>query len=139
VHCSYDAETRGGNAAGLKGNKKVKGTIHWVSADRALPLEVRVYDYLFQSERPMEVPPRPDGSPGDYLDYVNPHSLEVIEDAWGEPSLAEADIVKEPDRRYQFERVGYFVQDTDKAKDGKLVFNKTIGLRDTWGKIAKKE
>jgi glutaminyl-tRNA synthetase len=133
VRCTYDRETRGGNAPD---NRKVRGTIHWVSALHALPLEVRVYDYLFGSERPMEVSPRPDGSPGSFTDNLNPDSLAVIPCAWGEPSLVKA---KAGDC-FQFERLGYFVRDSDTGGDDnkKPVFNKTIGLRDTWAKIEKK-
>jgi glutaminyl-tRNA synthetase len=135
VRCTYDPETRGGNAGASStlDNRKVKGTIHWVSAAHALPIEVRIYDYLFSTERPMDVTPRPDGSPGSFTDNINPDSLEIIVNAWGEASLAQAD----PEKRYQFERLGYFVQDPAGAP-GKPVFNKTIGLRDTWAKIAKK-
>jgi glutaminyl-tRNA synthetase len=131
VRCTYDPETRGGNAPD---NRKVKGTIHWVSAAHAVPIEVRVYDYLFSVERPMEAVPRPDGSPGDFTDNINPNSLEVIAGAWGEPSLAKA----APGDCFQFERLGYFTRDSDSGADGRPVFNKTIGLRDTWAKIAKK-
>jgi len=130
VHCTYDPETKGGNAPD---NKKVKSTIHWVSASHALPIEVRLYDYLFAIDRPMEVEPGKT-----FLDNLNPDSLEVIKNAWAEPSLAEA---KAGDR-FQFERLGYFVRDPDDASpsDGKpkLVFNRTVGLRDTWAKIVKK-
>jgi glutaminyl-tRNA synthetase len=137
VHCTYDPETRGGNAAD---NKKVKSTIHWVSASYGIPIEARLYDYLFTADRPMEVPSRPDGSPGDFTDYVNRDSLEIITGAWAELCLGEA---KEGDR-FQFERLGYFVMDPDKGPPGPNakpcpVFNKTVGLRDTWAKIAKKE
>jgi glutaminyl-tRNA synthetase len=125
VHCTYDPETRGGNAPD---NKKVKSTIHWVSASHALPIEVRLYDYLFAVERPMEVEPGKT-----FLDNLNHNSLEVIENAWAEPCLGEA---KTGDR-FQFERLGYFVRDSDDGK-GNLVFNRTVGLRDTWAKIAKK-
>ncbi|MDR3337760.1 MAG: glutamine--tRNA ligase/YqeY domain fusion protein [Treponema sp.] len=126
VHCSYDPETRGGNAPD---NKKVKGTIHWVALASAVPIEVRVYDYLFSAERPMDVPPG-----GDFVDNLNPNSLEVIPGAWGEPGLA----VNDGERRYfQFERLGYFVRDPDSGADGRPVFNKTTGLRDTWAKINK--
>ncbi|MDR1177535.1 MAG: glutamine--tRNA ligase/YqeY domain fusion protein [Spirochaetaceae bacterium] len=128
VRCTYDSETRGGNAPD---NRKVRGTIHWVSASSALPLEVRIYDYLFTPERPMEVAPRPDGSPGSFTDNLNPGSLTVITNAWGEPCLAKAG---EGDR-FQFERLGYFVRDNGGDRP---VFNKTIGLRDTWAKIEKK-
>jgi glutaminyl-tRNA synthetase len=130
VRCTYDPETKGGNAPD---NRKVKGTIHWVSAARAVPLELRLYDYLFGAERPMEVAPRPDGSPGSFTDNLNPDSLEVIAGAFGEPGLADA-AAGTP---YQFERVGYFVLDPDSAP-GKPVFNKTIGLRDTWAKMVNK-
>jgi glutaminyl-tRNA synthetase len=125
VHCTYDPETRGGNAPD---NKKVKSTIHWVSASQALPIEVRLYDYLFAVERPMEVEPGKT-----FLDNLNHNSLEVIENAWAEPCLVEA---KAGDR-FQFERLGYFVRDTDDGAS-RPVFNRTVGLRDTWEKIAKK-
>ncbi|GHV92789.1 glutamine--tRNA ligase [Spirochaetia bacterium] len=150
VRCTYDAETRGGNAgaSGAFDNRKVKGTIHWVSAAHAVPMEVRIYDKLFSVERPMDVPARrPDGTPGSFLDNLNPNSLETIPLAYGEPSLANA----AGGARYQFERLGYFVKDSensadaagrgsppDTAAEGKPVFNKTVGLRDTWAKIAKK-
>jgi len=130
VRCTYDPQTRGGNAPD---NKKVKGTIHWVSAAHAIPLEVRLYDYLFKTEKPMEISPRPDGSAGEFTDNLNLNSLEVIENAWGEPSLvntAHGDVC------FQFERLGYFARDPDTGRDGHPVFNKTIGLRDTWAKIA---
>ena len=131
VRCTYDPETRGGNAPD---NRKVKGTIHWVSAACAVPIEVRLYDYLFSVERPMETAVRPDGSPGEFTDNLNPDSLEVIANAWAEPALAKA----APGDRFQFERLGYFARDPDSGADGRPVFNKTIGLRDTWAKIAKK-
>jgi len=131
VHCTYDPETKGGNAPD---NKKVKSTIHWVSAPHAIPIEARVYDYLFAAERPMEVEPGKT-----FLDNLNPNSLEVIANACAEPCLAEA---KAGDR-FQFERLGYFVKDPDSGRPGadgkpKPVFNKTVGLRDTWAKIIKK-
>jgi glutaminyl-tRNA synthetase len=131
VHCTYDPETKGGNAPD---NRKVKGTIHWLSAVHGIPIEVRVYDYLFKVDRPMEAPPRPDGTPGSFLDNLNPDSLEVIPEAYAEPCLGTA---KEGDR-FQFERLGYFVRDPDNGTSGKPVFNKTVGLRDTWAKIEKK-
>ncbi|MDR2741627.1 MAG: glutamine--tRNA ligase/YqeY domain fusion protein [Treponema sp.] len=130
VRCVYAPETKGGNAPD---NRKVRSTIHWVSTPHAVPIEVRVYDYLFNTERPMEAVPRPDGSPGSFLDNLNPNSLEVISSAYGEPCLADAGV----EERFQFERLGYFVRDPD-ISDGKPVFNKTVGLRDTWAKIAKK-
>ncbi|MDR2509270.1 MAG: glutamine--tRNA ligase/YqeY domain fusion protein [Spirochaetaceae bacterium] len=125
VRCRYDAATKGGNAAD---NRKVKGTIHWVNAKTALPIEVRVYDYLFSVERPMETSPG-----GSFLDNLNPASLEIIETAIAEPSLAAAGELSS----FQFERLGYFTRDRDTAADGKPVFNKTIGLRDTWAKISR--
>jgi glutaminyl-tRNA synthetase len=125
VRCTYDRETKGGNAPD---NRKVKGTIHWVSAARAVPIEARLYDYLFSAERPMETAP---GS--DFTDNLNPNSLETIPNAWGEPALAQAAAGD----RYQFERLGYFARDPDCGVEGRPVFNKTIGLRDTWAKIAK--
>ncbi|MDR0502462.1 MAG: glutamine--tRNA ligase/YqeY domain fusion protein [Treponema sp.] len=138
VRCAYDPETRGGNAGSSFDNKKVKGTIHWVSAAHSIPLEARLYDYLFSVERPMDAAPRADGSPGDFTDNLNPNSLEVITDAQGEPSLAKA----APGDIFQFERLGYFVCDPDSqpaapSQSKRLVFNKTVGLRDTWGKIVK--
>ncbi|MDR0877933.1 MAG: glutamine--tRNA ligase, partial [Treponema sp.] len=124
--------TKGGNAPD---NRKVKSTIHWVSAGDAVPLEVRIYDYLFAAERPMEfAATRPDGAPGSFLDNLSPHSLETLPAAYGEPCLADA---KAGDR-FQFERLGYFARDPDGGEGGKPVFNKTVGLRDTWAKIEKK-
>jgi glutaminyl-tRNA synthetase len=152
VRCTYDPETKGGNAPD---NRKVKGTIHWVSAQASVPIEARIYDYLFKTERPMEIAPRPDGSPGDFTDNINQDSLEVISNAWGEKALANV----KPGDAFQFERLGYFACDPDTqaaeggdvlsnslssptegrhTQAGKPVFNKTIGLRDTWAKIANK-
>jgi glutaminyl-tRNA synthetase len=136
VRCTYDPQTRGGNAGSSAAfdNKKIKGTIHWVSAVHAVPLEARIYDYLFSVEKPMEISPRADGSPGEFTDNLNPNSLEIIENAWGEPSLANVS----QGSIFQFERLGYFSRDSDIGADGRPVFNKTIGLRDTWAKIANK-
>jgi glutaminyl-tRNA synthetase len=131
VRCTYDSQTKGGNAPD---NRKVKGTIHWVSAAHSVPIQARLYDNLFNVERPMEVAPRADGSPGEFTDNLSPNSLEVIENARGEPSLANVP----PGSIFQFERLGYFVRDPDTGADGRSVFNKTTGLRDTWAKIAKK-
>ncbi|MDR2543790.1 MAG: glutamine--tRNA ligase/YqeY domain fusion protein [Treponema sp.] len=131
VRCTYDPETRGGNAPD---NRKIKGTIHWVSAKSAVPIEVRLYDYLFSVERPMEIIPRADGTTGEFTDNLNPNSLEIIANAWGEPAVANA-AVGEP---LQFERLGYFARDPDQGADERPVFNRTVGLRDTWGKIVKK-
>jgi glutaminyl-tRNA synthetase len=125
VRCTYDPETRGGNAPD---NRKVKGTIHWVDAATAVPMEARLYDWLFPNERPMDVP---EGV--DWVTTMNRGSLEKVPGALGEPSLATA----KPGDRYQFERLGYFTCDPD-TTPGKLVFNRTVSLRDTWAKIALK-
>jgi len=131
VRCTYDPETKGGNAPD---NRKVKGTIHWVAAASAVPIEARLYDYLFSTERPMEIASRPDGSPGDFTDNLNPNSLEVLPNAWGEPAVANTAV----GASLQFERLGYFARDPELSANGRLVFNRTVGLRDTWGKIVKK-
>ena len=131
VRCAYDPETKGGNAPD---NRKVKGTIHWVSAVHSAPIEARLYDYLFTAEKPMEIAPRADGSSGDFTDNLNLKSLEVIANARGEPSIANAAVGEV----FQFERLGYFARDPDSGEDGRMAFNRTVGLRDTWGKIAKK-
>jgi glutaminyl-tRNA synthetase len=131
VRCTYDPETKGGNAPD---NKKIKSTIHWVSAAHSIPIEARLYDYLFNVERPMEVAQRADGSSGEFTDNLNPASLETITNAWGEPALAKT----KPGEVFQFERLGYFARDPDTGADGRPVFNKTIGLKDTWAKIVKK-
>jgi len=125
VRCTYDPQTRSGlpNA-----DRKVKGTIHWVSAQHALPAEVRLYDYLFSQADPSDVP---EGV--DYKSTMNPNSLETVQ-AFVEPSLAAA----KPGDRCQFERNGYFCVDTRDSQPGKPVFNRTVGLRDTWAKIEKK-
>ena len=125
VRCSYDPATRGGDAPD---NRKVKGTIHWVDAPSAVKLEARLYDHLFEAERPMDVP---EGK--DWVETINPKSLETVAGALGEPSLAAA----KPGDRFQFERLGYFCADTD-SKPGSLVFNRTVSLRVTWAKIEKK-
>ena len=124
VHCTYDPSTKGGNAAD---NRKVKSTIHWVSISHGISIEARIYDYLFSVERPMDTEPGKS-----FLDNVNHNSLEVIASARAEPCLGEA---KAGDR-FQFERLGYFVRDPDTGSGGP-VFNKTVGLRDTWAKINK--
>ena len=125
VHCTYDPATRGGNAPD---GRKVKATIHWVSAAHAIDAEVRVYDNLFSKENPNDVP---EGQ--DFTANLNPNSLEIISKAKLEPSLAGA----APGTRYQFERLGYFCVDPD-SKPGALVFNRTLALKDTWAKIEKK-
>jgi glutaminyl-tRNA synthetase len=126
VHCTYDPETRGGNAPD---GRKVKATIHWVSAAHAVDAEVRLYDTLFTKENPDEAE---DGK--DFVANLNPNSLEVISDAKLEPSLASAPA----GNRYQFERLGYFSVDSD-SKPGKPVFNRTVALKDTWAKVEKKQ
>lgn len=125
VHCTYDPTTRGGNSAD---GRKVKSTIHWVSAAHAISAEVRLYDKLFSVPNPGDVP-----EGGSFLDNLNLHSLEVLADAKLEPSLAEA---KAGDR-FQFERVGYFCVDPDSTPDHP-VFNRTLPLKDSWAKIEKK-
>ena len=126
VRCTYDPSTRGGNASD---NRKIKSTIHWLSSANAIQIEVRQYDYLFSTDKPMETTPG-----GTFFDNLNPNSLELIPNAYAEPCLANA----VPEDRYQFERLGYFVRDPDCAGDGRPVFNKTLGLRDTWAKEQKK-
>jgi glutaminyl-tRNA synthetase len=123
LHCTYDPATRGGNAPD---GRKVKATIHWVSAAHALPVEARLYDHLFTKADPDEVE---EGK--DWRSNLNPKSLEVIE-AFVEPSVAGA----APGTRYQFERLGYFCVDPDSTKE-RLVFNRTVTLVDTWAKIEK--
>jgi glutaminyl-tRNA synthetase len=123
LHCTYDPSTRSGESAD---GRKVKGTLHWVSAPHAIEAEVRLYDSLFIKEIP-------DADP-DFKDNINLNSLEVLKDCKLEPGLREA----KPGNRYQFLRQGYFNVDTMDSKPGALVFNRTVGLRDTWAKIEKK-
>lgn len=125
VHCTYDPATRGGNTPD---GRKVKSTIHWVSAEHAIDAEARLYDNLFSKEDPSEVE---DGN--DFTANLNPNSLEVVKNAKLEPSLAN---VKSGDR-IQFERLGYFCVDPD-SKPGALVFNRTVALKDTWAKVEKR-
>jgi glutaminyl-tRNA synthetase len=125
VHCTYDPATRGGSSPD---GRKVKGTIHWVSAAHAVDAEVRIYDKLFSKEDPNEVE---EGQ--EFTANLNPNSLEVIAQAKLEPSLANAPV----EGRYQFERLGYFCVDPD-SRPGHLVFNRTVALKDTWAKIEKK-
>jgi len=126
VHCTYDPATRGGNAPD---GRKVKATIHWVSAAHAVNAEVRLYENLFLKEDPDEV-----AEGQDFTANLNPNSLEVVPSAKLEPSLADAT----PSSRYQFERLGYFCADRDSVP-GKLVFNRTVPLKDTWARIEKRE
>ncbi len=124
VHCSYMPESKSGNDTS---NLKVKGTIHWVSAAHAKTAEVRLYDRLFRVENPSS-------EEGDFKDYINPDSLQVLPNAYIEPALANA----QPGDRFQFLRKGYFCVDKDSTPDH-LVFNRTVGLKDSWGKEVKKE
>jgi len=126
VRCTYDPATRGGNAPD---NRKVKSTIHWVCAGHAVTAEVRLYDHLFTADKPMDVP-----AGVDWKDTLNPGSLEVLPDAKLEPSLASAAAGD----RFQFERTGYFIADAD-SRPGRPVFNRSVGLKDTWARIEKKQ
>jgi glutaminyl-tRNA synthetase len=126
VHCTYDPATRGGDSPD---GRKVKSTIHWVSAAHAMDAEARLYDNLFTCENPDEAP---EGQ--DFTANLNPHSLEVVPGCKLEPSLRAA----ASGSRYQFERLGYFCVDLDSTSD-KLVFNRTAALRDTWARIEKRE
>jgi glutaminyl-tRNA synthetase len=126
LHCSYDPATQGGNAPD---GRKVKSTLHWVSASHALNAEVRLYDHLFTKERPE------DAAEGeDFRSNLNPQSLQVLSDCMVEPGLKDA----RPFERIQFERLGYFCVDADTTAD-KLVINRTVTLRDTWAKVQKRE
>jgi glutaminyl-tRNA synthetase len=122
LHCTYDPATRGGDAPD---GRKVKSTLHWVSAVHAIGAEVRIYDHLFTKENPDDV-----AEGEDFKSNLNPDSLEVLSECKVEPSLAGA----KPLQRFQFERLGYFCVDPV-STEGKLVFNRTVGLRDTWAKI----
>ena len=125
LHCTYDPATRGGNAPD---GRRVKATIHWVSAAHAVDAEVRIYETLFTTENPNETP---EGK--DFLDNLNPASLEVLTACKLEPALKSA----APGERYQFERLGYFCVDPDTTPETP-VFNRTVALRDTWAKIEKR-
>ena len=126
LHCTYDPATRGGNAPD---GRKVKATLHWVSAPQALEAEARLYDHLFTKADPSDT-----DEGVDFKSYLNPNSLETLASCRVEPSLSGA----EPGSRYQFERQGYFCVDPD-STDQKLVFNRTVSLRDTWAKIQKSQ
>jgi glutaminyl-tRNA synthetase len=127
VHCTYDPETRGGNSP--PDGRKVKSTIHWVSAEHAIEAEVRVYDTLFTKENPNDVE---EGH--EFTDNLNPKSIEILTGCKLEPGLANA----APGTRYQFERLGYFCVDPDSTLQNP-VFNRTVTLKDTWAKIEKKK
>lgn len=125
IHCTYDPESRSGSGSEAS-MRKVKGTLHWVSVKHAVEAEVRIYDRLFTHENP-------DGDKEvDFKNYINPNSLEVIK-GYMEPSLADA----KDGEHYQFQRLGYFCVDRDSTPE-KIVFNKTVGLRDTWAKLESK-
>ena len=126
IHCTYDEVSRSGSGSEAS-QRKVKGTIHWVSINHAIEAEVRIYDRLFTHENP-------DGDKDvDFKEYINPNSLEVIT-GYLEPSL----ITAKNGERFQFQRLGYYCVDKDSSEE-KLVFNKTVGLRDTWAKVESKE
>jgi glutaminyl-tRNA synthetase len=125
LRCTYDPATRGGDSPD---GRRVKATLHWVSAAHALPVEVRLYDRLFKVEDPERA-----AEGQTFLDHLNPASLEVLTDCQAEPSLAHA----APSARYQFERIGYFSVDPD-SQQGALIFNRTVSLRDAWAKIEQK-
>jgi glutaminyl-tRNA synthetase len=126
IHCTYDTDSRSGSGTEAS-QRKVKGTIHWVAVNHAIPAEVRVYDRLFTHESP-------DGNKEiDFKEFINPNSLEVIT-GYVEPSLQSAKNLDQ----FQFQRLGYFCVDKDSSAE-KLVFNKTVGLRDTWAKVESKE
>jgi glutaminyl-tRNA synthetase len=122
LHCTYDPATRGGDAPD---GRKVRATLHWVSAVHAIPAEVRLYGHLFTTPNPSDE----DGASS--TASLNPHSLEVLKQCYVEPSLAGVN----PGNRYQFERLGYFCVDSVDSTRDALVFNRTVTLRDTWAKI----
>jgi glutaminyl-tRNA synthetase len=123
LRCTYDPETKSGMS---QGNRKVKGTLHWVSAGHAVPAEVRLYDNLFIKENP------DDEEDGDFIANINPESIEVLESALVEPGL----IGAEPGSRFQFLRQGYFCVDPDSTSE-RLIFNRIVSLKDTWAKMQK--
>ena len=123
LHCTYDAKTKGGNAPD---GRKVKATLHWVSAKNAIDAYVRLYDRLFTVENPL-------AEQDDFKDYLNPDSLKILNSCKLEPFLANAKV----GTHYQFERLGYFCVDTKNSSDEKLVFNRTVTLRDQWARIQK--
>ncbi|MDY7035724.1 MAG: glutamine--tRNA ligase, partial [Thermodesulfobacteriota bacterium] len=127
LHCVYDPETRGGWA---QDGRKVRATLHWVSASHSIEAEVRLYDRLFLKANPAD---EKDGA--DFKAHLNPDSLETVTSCRVEPGLAGAALGS----RYQFERLGYFCVDTKDSTDSALVFNRTVTLRDQWTKIRKGE
>ena len=128
LHCSYDADSKSGSGSEAS-QRKVKGTLHWVSAKHAISAEVRLYDRLFNDEAP-------DGHKDkDYKDFINPDSLKILTNCKLEPSLKDA----KPETKFQFQRIGYFCVDKKDSKPGALVFNRTVPLKDSWTKIQNKE
>jgi glutaminyl-tRNA synthetase len=125
LRCTYDPATRGGDAPD---GRRVKATLHWVSAPHAIPVDVRLYDRLFTAEDPERDAGR------SFIEYLNPSSLEVLTGCQAEPSLGSARVAD----RFQFERLGYFCVDPD-STPGSLVFNRTVSLRDAWAKIESKQ
>jgi len=126
LRCTYDPATRGGDSPD---GRKVKATLHWVSAAHAVPAEARLYDRLFNVENPRKFP-----EGGSIVDNINPESLEVVSPIYLEPALAEA----QAGDTYQFERVGYFCADSRDHTAEQPVFNRTVTLRDTWARVQKK-
>jgi glutaminyl-tRNA synthetase len=126
LRCTYDPETRGGNAPD---GRRVKATLHWVSAEHALQAEVRIYSHLFLKENPAEAK---DGQ--DFTDYINSDSLEILDNCRVEPGLADF----KPEDICQFERLGYFCADRYDCTKERLVFNRTVTLRDTWARLKKR-
>lgn len=127
VRCTYDPETKGGWA---EDGRKVKGTLHWVSEKHSVRTEVHLYDRLFDKASPDS-----EKAESDFTKYLNPNSLEILTNCFMEPSMQSA----KPESRYQFERLGYFCVDARDSSDEKLVFNRTVTLRDTWAKIVSKK
>jgi len=124
LHCTFDPDSR----SGLPGaSRKVKGTIHWVSAEHGVRVEVRLCDRLFMVPNPLADKSR------DFLEFLNPHSLDIITDAVVEPSVAAG----EPGDFYQFERTGYFIHDSVDSKPGRPVLNRAVSLRDSWARLEK--
>jgi len=126
IHCTYDEDSRSGSGSEAS-KRKVKGTIHWVSIKHAIKAEVRLYDRLFTDEAPDSHKDK------DFKEFINPNSLQIIENAFIEPSLKTAIIGD----KFQFQRLGYFIVDNDSTKDN-LIFNRTVPLRDSWAKMEKK-
>jgi len=126
LRCTYDPATRGGDAPD---GRKVKATLHWVSAPHSLPAEIRLYDRLFNRENPL------DERDGDFISHLNPDSLTVLKEARVEPFMANA----QPGDRFQLERQGYFCVDSVDSRPGALVLNRTVPLRDTWARIAQRQ